>query len=290
MTNQICVELPQPEEELAFTGERYVPTLASNIEAEHIHRYLFSAGFVKGKQVVDIACGEGYGSFILAQDAEFVLGVDISESAVTHAQGLYQRSNLRYQTGSCLKIPAEDKSVDVVISFETIEHIHEHEEFLAEIQRVLRPGGILCMSTPDKNISDEENEFHVRELTRSEFESLLGSVFPHVALYGQKGVFVSMLTSEQDESAPSKIFQKPSSNRYEELNGMPTPAYLVAIASLEPLGAQPSSLLMDDTFIPHFSALFGCYQAKLDEAFKELSKLQKQKTMLERQLKQSLEG
>lgn len=290
MAGQIYVELPRADRELAFTGERYVPTLASNIEAEHIHRYLFSGALVRGKQVVDIACGEGYGSFILAQEAESVLGVDISESTVTHAQGLYQRENLKYQVGSCLKIPAADHSVDVVISFETIEHIHEHEDFLNEIQRVLRPGGVLCMSTPDKDISDEDNEFHVRELTRAQFESLLGKVFPHVSLYGQKGVFVSMLTSQDNISTPEKLFHKSAAGRYEELSGMPVPAYLVAIASLEPLNTQSSSLLMDDTFVPHFTSLFGRYQVKLDEAYKEIQRLQKHKSMLERQLKHSLES
>ena len=104
-----------------FTGERYIPGLGGSIALEHEHRYRFCLDLVAGKQVLDIACGEGFGSAMMASRAERVWGVDIDRHAVDHASKTYQRENLRYLVGSCSGIPLPDASVDVVVSFETID-------------------------------------------------------------------------------------------------------------------------------------------------------------------------
>src|SRR5687768_2473380 len=124
---------------LDFTGERYVPEIRGDIALEHLHRYLLAKQLVAGKTVLDIASGEGYGSSILAESAFKVAGVDISREAVSHAQAKYRAENLEFLLGSCSVIPLSDASVDVVVSFETIEHHDEHELMIKEIKRVLRP-------------------------------------------------------------------------------------------------------------------------------------------------------
>lgn len=187
---------------LAFDGERLIPGASGpEIELEHVHRYLFAAELCVGKDVLDIASGDGYGSDILAQRARTVIGVDCDADAVAVARLRYPRDALRFEQGRCENIPCNDASVDVVVSFETIEHIDAHSLFFAEIQRVLRPGGILIMSTPDKRIYNAElaepNHFHVHELERSEFEHALKERFHHVALLGQRVTFGSILTAPQ---------------------------------------------------------------------------------------------
>lgn len=106
------------------------------------HRYLRPVTYANGKDVLDIACGEGYGSSMLADVAKSVIGVDIAEEAIAHASTQYAASNLAFRQGNAAEIPLEDASVDLVVSFETIEHHDRHEDMLREIKRVLRP--VVC--------------------------------------------------------------------------------------------------------------------------------------------------
>lgn len=177
------------DQTLDFSGERFIPGADPDSETLHYHRYLAATDLVAGKQVLDIASGEGFGSWFLSQTAAGVTGVDISAEAVAHAARRYGHDGLRYLQGDCRDIPMPDASVDVIVSFETLEHISEHDAFMAEIRRVLRPGGFLLISTPDLdgyNASiDEANAFHKRELSRAEFAAMLRQNFGHVALYEQ---------------------------------------------------------------------------------------------------------
>ncbi|MGO4808096.1 glycosyltransferase [Cupriavidus sp. 2MCAB6] len=183
---------------LNFTGERFVPTEEGAIRYEHMHRYSWSLEIAAGKDVLDIACGEGYGSALMATRAKSVIGVDISDDAVAHARSRYQQhQNLRFEAGSATAIPLPDASVDVVVSFETIEHLHGHEEMIAQIRRVLRPDGILVISSPNKKVYSDDrgyhNEYHVKELYFEELDALLRSHFPKVSYYGQRLATSSML-------------------------------------------------------------------------------------------------
>lgn len=123
---------------MEFTGERFVPQCQGEIAAEHYHRYFFASGFVAGKRVLDIASGEGYGTHILAQSAAHVTGVDISPEAVANATQKYAGDRIAFLQGSAATIPLPDAAVDVVVSFETLEHLSEQEDMLSEIRRVLR--------------------------------------------------------------------------------------------------------------------------------------------------------
>jgi ubiquinone/menaquinone biosynthesis C-methylase UbiE len=186
---------------LPADGERFLPDrMSGDIELEHRHRYLLASELTSGKDVLDIACGEGYGSAMLARRARQVTGVDISSAAVEHARLRYARDNLRFVSGSCAAIPLPDRSVDVVVSFETIEHHAEHEQMLREIRRVLRPNGLLVMSSPDKaEYSDRpgyRNPFHVKELYKEEFRALLGAHFRNLRLMGQRVTRGSILLED----------------------------------------------------------------------------------------------
>lgn len=173
--------------ELQSTGERLLPQELGNVALEHLHRYAFASELIYDFDVLDIASGEGYGSYLLSRRARSVIGVDICQSAVMHANKKY--GNCKFLVGSCTAIPLENSSVDVVTSFETLEHIEEHEIFFEEIKRVLRPQGFLILSTPEKInytvIQNHYNYFHKRELTKGEFIGLLSSKFKNFNLYDQ---------------------------------------------------------------------------------------------------------
>jgi len=153
---------------------------------EHIHRYRFAALLVKGRRVLDIACGEGYGAAALLQaGAASLTAVDVSAEACAHAA---RRYGLKTLVGDARQIPLADASVDVVVSFETIEHLPDPGRFLDECRRVLVPGGTLVVSTPNREVYDKlapDNPYHVQELDRAEFAALLGARFGPVAMYTQ---------------------------------------------------------------------------------------------------------
>lgn len=171
-----------------WTGERLETHIYDDVAVEHLHRYAFAKNFIENKIVLDIACGEGYGSFLMSKIAKNVIGVDISKNAIDEANNKYKQINLNYILGSTDHIPVEDGSIDVFISFETIEHHNRHIEMYNEIKRVLKPNGILIISSPDRQYYNElqkNNIFHIKELYLEEFEKLNYSYFKHVNIYMQ---------------------------------------------------------------------------------------------------------
>ncbi|MBO3086701.1 class I SAM-dependent methyltransferase [Cellulomonas dongxiuzhuiae] len=168
-------------------GERMIPAFhrPSLLYAEHLTRYLAAAEIVRGKRVLDIASGSGYGSSLLAGTAASVVGVDVSEVAVSYAARTYGAGNLEFRHGDAEKIPLEDDSVDVVVTFETIEHVADYHRFVAEIDRVLAPGGIALVSTPNDLEFVEGNHFHLHEFVYDELLELLAPHFGHISPYFQ---------------------------------------------------------------------------------------------------------
>ncbi len=186
-----------PSSELEFTGERFTPECVREIAYEHWHRYAWASTLVQDKKVLDAACGEGYGSHLLSACAKRVVGVDLSEDAIEHAKSRYGSERLAFRQGDVTRLDLNDDSMDVIVSFETLEHLEAQDAMLAEFRRVLRPDGFLLISSPDKKTySDEtgyQNPYHAKELYRDEFEALLGRHFPAFRLFGQKLMFVSAL-------------------------------------------------------------------------------------------------
>src|ERR1019366_1029954 len=227
----------QPEASLPWTGERMVTGLTGAIEAEHYHRYFLARELCRGKDVLDVASGEGYGSAFLAQTARSVVGVELDPASVEHAAHEYRSANLRYSVGEATKLPLDDRSVDVVVSFETIEHLSDHAAFLAEVKRVLRPGGFLIISTPDMNVysapGTDANPYHVRELTESEFREVLGRAFHKVSLVRQRGITGSVVLSDGVESRPDNtfVFEQRDSKSFEADHKLLRAPFLIAVAS-----------------------------------------------------------
>ena len=225
---------------LEFTGERFIPGTPGEIWLEHWHRYHFAARAVAGKRVLDAACGEGYGTALLARHAAQVTGVDISPQAIAHAQGAYaDLANARFVCASCTQLPLADASVDVAISFETLEHIHEHEAFLDELARVLTPQGVLLISCPNKReYSDNrgfENEHHVRELYRDELAALLAARFAHLQWHGQRPTFYSVIAPEAGAvPGAGQLVEARESRPAEAAAELANPLYYVVAATRDP--------------------------------------------------------
>jgi SAM-dependent methyltransferase len=222
--------------ELEFTGERFTPECVREIAYEHWHRYGWAARLVQGKRVLDAACGEGYGSHLLSQAASRVIGIDLDEGAIEHARRRYGSDNLEFLSADCTRLPLSDDSVDVVVSFETLEHLAEQDQLLAEFRRVLAPEGFLLLSSPDrKTYSDESgyaNPYHVRELYRDELESLLQRHFPAWKLFGQKLMFVSAVWS-LDETGHTDWLTAIDEQVQPSPQPLLKPLYFMAVAAAE---------------------------------------------------------
>lgn len=226
------------------TGERLLTDAWDDTTLEHLHRYGVALDFCRGRRVLDIASGEGYGSNLLAGVAERVTGVDISEEAVAHARRKYRRPNLEYLRGSADDIPVAAGAVEAVVSFETIEHHDRHAEMMAEFKRVLRPGGVLVISSPDKlhcsDLTGMVNPFHVKELYREEFHALVREHFGHVEALSQRIVYGSLVAPEGGARGFREYeggFDEVRAS--EQLRG---PIYNLCVASDAPLAPLPVSL------------------------------------------------
>jgi SAM-dependent methyltransferase len=156
----------------------------------HASRYLFAVPMVKGRRVLDIACGTGYGLDILAAEARAVVGVDADWAAARAAlRGAGAARAVVLGDGGRLPFPAA--TFDAVTSFETLEHLEQRDGFLAELGRVLRPGGVCILSTPNANYTQPidgrpRNPFHVHEYTPDELHDALRRRFSSVEMLGQE--------------------------------------------------------------------------------------------------------
>lgn len=216
-----------------WSGERLETFIYGDTAVEHLHRYSMAMLLVKDKVVLDIASGEGYGSWHLSKAASLVIGVDIDEKVVESATLKYKSNNLKFLTGSADKIPVEDSSIDVLVSFETIEHHNKHDEMFMEIKRVLKPKGILIMSSPDKKHYiqlGKNNPFHIKELYLEEFEKLVFKYFEYSKMYFQKCINGSSVIANISDFRQIKLV----SGNYDEIFAKNfLPLYNIVIASNE---------------------------------------------------------
>ena len=218
---------------MKFTGERFIPSEQGKIRLEHYHRYASVLDVVKGKYVLDVACGEGYGSSIMSTFANSVIGVDISEEAISHASMTYKKKNLKFLQGSVTSLDFADGLFDVVISFETIEHLFEQNKMLEEIHRVLKSDGLLIISSPNRKIyseeSGEENHFHVKELDFDEFDLLLRAQFRAVSYFGQRMQMGSVIQSLDGGQKAFKAWHDNGKDLKSSANKLIDPVYFLAV-------------------------------------------------------------
>lgn len=239
--------LPAPAVPLDFTGERMTSAAEGQIEFDHYHRYCFTRDLCDGRDVLDVASGEGYGAALLAGVARTVVGVDIDGQSVAHAAANYRAANLRFLQGDALALPLADASVDMVVAFETLEHLPDQNRFMAEVRRVLRPGGLFVVSMPDRAVYSapgcDPDPFHKLELTEPEFRALLLRHYENVTLLAQRPVLGSVLAASR--SVGWRSFERRGPDIIEASNGLARANYLLAVATDGPLPAIGSSVYFD---------------------------------------------
>ena len=258
--------------DLEFTGERYVPGTTGEIAHEHWHRYAFARRHAAGRRVLDVACGEGYGAALLAEVAARVAGIDIDAATLAHARSAYaDRANLSFVEGSAAALPLRDASVDMIVSFETIEHLPAADQprMLAEFARVLVPGGVLVISSPNRpEYSDARgytNPFHLCELDRAELARLLAPHFPEQRWYRQRRYFGSALWCEQSDGVYESLQGSATSARAGDL---PEAMYFVVIA------ARDAAALPDGfASLSLFTDADGAEFARIDREAREVLRL-----------------
>lgn len=163
---------------LVLTGERTIPGLDVENYWFRRHEVVYEqlAPRCAGLDVLEAGCGEGYGADLIARAARRVIGLDYDDAAVAHVRASYPR--VEAIQGNLAALPLPDAAVDVVVNFQVIEHLWDQAQFIAECARVLRPGGLLMVSTPNRitfspGRDTPINPFHTRELNAAELTELL---------------------------------------------------------------------------------------------------------------------
>ncbi|MFN2518233.1 MAG: class I SAM-dependent methyltransferase, partial [Jatrophihabitantaceae bacterium] len=201
---------------MSLTGERTVPGIpAENYWfRRHLAAYEFAVPYVAGCALLEVGCGEGYGTALLASAADRVLGVDYDALTVAHArasypQALFARANLA-------ALPVRSASIDVVATLQVIEHVWNHPEFLGECLRVLRPDGLLILTTPNRltfspGRDAPMNPFHTHEFTAAELTHLLGRCGLRIdTVYGlHAAARLKTLDAEHDGFVAAQLARSP---------------------------------------------------------------------------------
>jgi SAM-dependent methyltransferase len=174
---------------------------------------------------------------------------------------------MRFEAGSAEQIPLDDASVDAVVCFDTLEHVAAHDQVLAEFRRVLKPGGFLVISCPDRleysEVPKFKNPFHVRELYLNEFRDLLGRHFRNVQVYGQRVQYSSMLAPLDDVQSPFISFRSDGSEVVRG-QGIVRPVYFLAVASDRSCPPLPAGALAPQ--VPGYWAEMETLRAALTSA------------------------
>ncbi|MBL7930668.1 MAG: class I SAM-dependent methyltransferase, partial [Bacteroidia bacterium] len=157
---------------------------------EHVHRYEVALSYLSpGSSVLDIACGSGFGSYLLAKNGHTVNGADLSEETILQCNQEFQHPQLKYTKADATKLPFPDEHYDAVVSFETIEHTRQYLEVLQEFKRVVKKNGIILISTPNILVNSPDgvvrNPYHTQEWNYRELNDLLLATYPSVKIYGQ---------------------------------------------------------------------------------------------------------
>ncbi len=152
------------------------------------YAYEFARTYIQGKKVLDIGCGNGYGTALMAESAKEIVGLDYDEQTVANNNKVYNSiSNISFKRATIPPIPFDAGAFEVITAFQFIEHIAERREFIKECLRVLIPGGTLLVTTPNVKKSLARNPFHVHEYTFAEMEQELKSLGASFELQGLNG-------------------------------------------------------------------------------------------------------
>jgi ubiquinone/menaquinone biosynthesis C-methylase UbiE len=218
------------------------------IDAEHRGRYWWAAQIAAGKDVLDAGCGTGYGAQILQMaGAASLTAVDISSEAVAATAGRVSpadvvRADLR-------DLPLEDDSFDLVVCWEVIEHVDEGERAISELRRVLKPSGILLVSSPNPDVYPSGNEHHVHEYRATELTAMVGECFSHLSTYGQHPWLASVIEArEKKEPGSGENSVRTHTTRAIGKLAAGNETYALIAASDEPLPSLPDLITLGSDF------------------------------------------
>lgn len=225
---------------MEFTGEFFIPgKTEKRIEKDHYARYMFSKKYVRNKRILDIACGVGYGAEVMGSEYSSYLGVDINPQNIQYAKNTYRKNNVEYVEGNVLSF--KDDPFDIILCFETIEHVKDYKKALTSLYGNLKPGGLLIISSPNRiitskhalNIEDRpENKFHTQEFLPMELISelsLCGFHTENIGFYGQRQAYkfnISILQKAYNYIFKPKIRSSP---RVKPVNHK-APRYFILVA------------------------------------------------------------
>src|SRR5262245_48918466 len=162
---------------------------------DHYARYLFASPLAPNRRVLDIACGTGYGTKLLAEEQALdVVGIDNSYDAIAYASEHYHHARITYRQQDILSLSVlENGTFDLIVCFETLEHIRQPEAALEVLAHLLKPEGIMIVSVPNDRELKPDNPYHLHIFTQQEFLSLLQSHFEFVFPYYQNCLQSSMV-------------------------------------------------------------------------------------------------
>jgi len=194
-----------------FTGERVVPgQVNDDLWSEHLARYAFARQYATGRRVLDAGCGTGYGSAELAAVAAQVVAFDVAPEAIDDARSRFSHAGLHFALASAGSMPYASQAFDLLVAFEVIEHLDDQRGFLKECARVLKPEGLLIVSSPNRLYYTESraktgpNPFHTHEFDATEFVTELQAVFSNVRLLLQNRVECFAFHPE-NSGAPAEV-------------------------------------------------------------------------------------
>ncbi len=233
-----------------MADEHFIPGTSRITEIESFHRYYAAADLCRKCKVLDAASGDGYGSAILASRAQSVTGIDLNKEAVMEASRKYFNVNLEFVHGDVAAMPFADNSFDRVVSFETIEHIPDQKKFLSEVRRVLKPEGVLILSSPNKTPfrtrNKGQNDWHITELESDALLELLEGFFSKIRVYAQDAFYNSIITG----GSGNGYYVKNQQNRIVRQDTLSQVQYSIVIASEVEAPVLPASTFLDASFDP----------------------------------------
>lgn len=170
-------------------------TAGTLLYSEHLVRYQLAASYAEGKTVLDAACGSGYGAYLLATSgASKVWAVDADQTALAQAAKRYSHEAIEFLTDNVQSLAKiGEAEVDLVVSLETIEHLTDSGSFLQQVKRVLKPGGLAIISTPNRQVFGQKNPYHLKEYNRAEFAAQLNKYFNQVIILEQYNGLASVI-------------------------------------------------------------------------------------------------
>jgi SAM-dependent methyltransferase len=213
------------------------------LEAEHLARYRWAATLVEGKRVLDAGCGTGYGAELLAREgAAAVVGVDIDEQAFDRTQAV--AGAVTFRKADLRELPADLGDFDVVVCFEVLEHIDDPTTALDRLAGVLRPDGVLVVSSPNKDVYPPGNPYHKHEFRPDELRDALAARFAHVRLVRQHDWLGVGIFEDEDfarlDALPTAVAKAVAGKPGEEL-------YTVGLAASSPLPPTPPFVMLTET-------------------------------------------